>query len=152
MAKEGTTRKELFTIIGTFKEVDNEHRFVPSSPTYFRAASKRAPLGVPVAVTFSTKIPSRSRAQLAYHYVILGFLSEYTGYTVDELHDSLMRMKFGVKDVVLNGQTTQVRRSVSDMARFPKEKMAELIEYDLEVCRDMGVDVPTAESLGYISN
>lgn len=152
MAKEGTTNKELFTIIGQFKEVDGEHRFVPSSPTYFRTASRRAPLGKPVAVTFSTKVPTRSQAQLRYHWVLVGYIAEHTGYTKEEVSDLVLRNKFGVKTITINGLSSQVRQSISEIARFPKMQMMELIEYDLEIARELGVHVPTMEELGFIPN
>lgn len=155
MAKESGTRKELFTILGEFKEVivdgRPETRFVPKSVKHFRSCSARAPKNKVVAATFYENVAIRSRNQLAYHFVLLGYIADYTGYTKDELHDAIMRMKFGTKSVTISGQTVEVRKSLADAAKLPKHEAVELIEYDLDVCKELGIKVPTPEELGYIT-
>ena len=157
MAKESTKLRELFTILGTFQDVENpktgitETRFVPNSTKHFRTMSAKAPKGKVIAATFYENVASRSRNQVAYHYVLLKYLSDFTGYTVDELHDALMREVFGTKAITINGKTHHVRKSLSSTANLPKYEAVELIEYDLELCKQMGIKVPTPEELGYIT-
>lgn len=158
MAKEGAKRTELFTILGEFKEVVNpengykEARFVPKSTKHFRTMSAGAPKNKLIAATFYDTVTSRSRNQVAYHFVLLGYIAKYTGYTVDELHDAVMRIVFGEKVVKLNGREVTVRKSLSTTANLPKYEAVELIEYDLELCKQLEIKVPTKEELGYISD
>lgn len=158
MAKEGAKRTELFTILGEFKEVHNkdtgytEARFVPKSTKHFRTMSAGAPKNKLIAATFYNTVTSRSRNQVAYHFVLLGYIAKYTGYTVDELHDAIMRIVFGEKLVKLNGREITVRKSLSTQANLPKYEAVELIEYDLELCKQLQIKVPTKEELGYISD
>lgn len=156
MAKEGAVRKELFTILGQFKDVVvdgiTETRFVPNSTKHFRTVSARAPKNQVIAATFYNSVSTRSRNQVAYHFVLLGYLAQYTGYTVDELHDAVMRLKFGTKTVTLNGTKVEIRKSLSTQANLPKYEAVELIEYDLELCKQFGIKVPTPEELGYIKD
>lgn len=156
MAREGAKRKELFTILGTFQDVVNsdgytETRFVPKSTKHFRTVSRNAPKQKTIAATFYQEVATRSQNQLAYHFVLLGYLAEHTGYTKIELHDAIMRLHFGTKKVTLNGRTTEVRASISDAAKLSKPEVSELIEYDLEVCKSLEIKVPTPEELGYIT-
>lgn len=151
MGKIGTTIKELFTILGEFKLVDGQKRFVPRSPSYFRQCQATAPLGKMVSVTFSAKIPSRSQAQLAYHWVLMGLISENTGYSTQEASD-LVLAEFGAKEVVIGKRRVLSIPSISDRAKFPLAKMVEVIMMDLDLCKELGIKVPTMEELGYISN
>lgn len=156
MAKGSTSKKELFTIIGEFQDVENkdgytETRFVPKSVKHFRSVSRNAPKNKPVAATFYAQVASRSQNQLAYHFVLLGYLSDHTGYTKEELHDAVMRLHFGTKRVSLNGMSVEVRASMSDGAKLPKHEVVELIEYDLKLCKDLKIKVPTPAELGYVT-
>ena len=112
----------------------------------------RLAVGKSVSCTFSESVATRSSAQLAYHYVLMKYLSDETGYTKEEVHDAIMRLKFGTKMVRLGDKTVEVRKSVSDAAKLPKHEMVGLIEFDLETCASLGIHVPTPEQLGYISN
>lgn len=156
MAKEGAVRKELFTILGEFKDVETngtiETRFVPNSTKHFRTASRRAPKNKLIAATFYQAVSARSRNQVAYHFVLLGYLADYTGYSVDELHDAVMKLVFGTKTVRLNGLDIEIRKSLSNAANLPKYEAVELIEYDLKLCKQMGIKVPTKAELGYIDD
>lgn len=158
MAKEGAKRTELFTILGEFKVVKNpktgydESRFVPKSTKHFRTMSHRAPKNKLIAATFYDTVTSRSRNQVAYHFVLLKYIAEVTGYTTDELHDAIMRIVFGEKVVKLNGKEITVRKSLSSTANLPKYEAVELIEYDLELCKQLKIKVPTKAELGYIED
>lgn len=144
-------REELFTVIGSFQEVMGRKRFIPNSLAHMNAKSQRVPLDVPVACTFTRHKATRSKSQLAYHFVLAGYIADHCGYTVDETHDALMRLKFGTKKVTIAGSQTEVRHSASDASGMSKADMAELIEYDLETCAQLGIRVPTAEELGYVT-
>jgi len=157
MAKEGAKRTEFFTILGEFKVVENkdgynESRFVPKSTRHFRTMSHGAPKNKVIAATFYDTVTSRSRNQVAYHFVLLKYLADFTGYTTDELHDAIMREVFGTKVVKLNGKEISVRKSLSSTANLPKYEAVELIEYDLELCKQLQIKIPTKEELGYISD
>lgn len=156
MAKSSATKKELFTIIGEFQDVENkdgytETRFVPKSVKHFRSVSRNAPKNKPIAATFYATVSSRSRNQLAYHFVLLGYIADHTGYTKDELHDAIMRLHFGTKTITISGRSVEVRASLSDAAKLPKYEVVELIEYDLKLCKELGIKVPSPEELGYIT-
>lgn len=139
-----------FNVIGKIKIVEGKKKFAMNSPEHFSAMIQRFGEGKELTATFSEKKTSRSRSQLAYHWVLIHYLATHTGYEDEELHDAIMRLKFGTKSITLAGQKIDVRKSVSDEAKFPKMDMSELIEYDLQLCAEMNVKVPSAESLGYI--
>ena len=146
-----STNKEIFVVIGEFKQVEEFRRaFVPDSPIYYRDRSNRQPLNKKYTVTFSTKIPTRSQSQLAYHFVLCEYISEHTGFTVSETHELLMREKWGVKKITIGKITQEVRESVADIAKFPLPKMQEQIDFDLSVCADLEIRVPSKSELGYL--
>jgi hypothetical protein len=151
MAK-GTTEKEIFSILGQFRQTEQGKKFIPSSPEYYRDRCSKMPLDKKFVARFYAKVPSRSQAQLSYHMVLMGYISEYSGCTPEEAHDAVMRAKYGVKKVKIGDIVEEVRQSVSDKALFPKYWMVELIQYDLELCKKLNIHVPTMEELGYISN
>lgn len=103
-------------------------------------------------LSLKLKKPTRSESQLRYYWVIVGLLAEHTGDTDEELHDALMKLKFGTKKIKLGKDIVEVRKSISNRAKFPKQDMAELIDFTLEKCAEMDVVVPSKEELGYISN
>lgn len=144
-----TTDKKLFTVLGTVREVEGKKRFVPSSPEFFRTMLSKVPVDKKVSCTFSAKIPTRSESQLHYHWVLMGFISEHTGFTKEECHDWIMIDKFGTKKMKIGNTIHDVRRSIADKALFPKYDMVELIERDLEICRELEIHVPTPQELGY---
>lgn len=146
------TRKTLFTINGTVVGHEGRHSFLPKSPRFLRDQLARIAAGTKLSVTFSEEVASRSEQQLAYHWVLVGYLAKATGYTKEEMHDAIMRLKFGTTEVRLGARRVLVRRSVSDVAKMPTADMGELINFDLELCKELDVVVPTAEELGYISN
>jgi len=61
----------------------------------------------------------------------------------------IMRQKFGVKRVKLGKIEQEVRQSISDDAKMSKSDCVELISFDLELCQELGIKVPTPEELGY---
>lgn len=146
------TRKEIFTVIGEIQLIDNRHRFVPKSPAFMAANVSRLPIGKKLSCTFYEDVPTRSEGQLAYHWVLMGYIAEHTGFTKDEVHEAVMIKKFGTKKIKLAGEVFVVRRSISNKARFPKPDMVELIMKDLEICNKLEIVVPTAEELGYVTD
>lgn len=146
------TRKDLHALFGEIKIVDGLKKFVPKSPKHMRAILSRLPLGNKIVVTFSADISTRSDSQLAYHWVLMGYIAEHTGHSKEEIHDAVMRIQFGTKRIKLGDKIVDVRQSVSDQALFPKSNMMELITKDLEICKELEIIVPSAEELGYISN
>lgn len=146
------SHKELFTVLGTVRTLDGRKRFIAKSPEHLAQCFARTPEGIEVAATFAKPQVTRSRSQLAYHWVLMGYLGEYVGCTETEMHEIVMRRKFGTKTVLVDGVPEEVRRSVSDAARMSKTDMSELIEMDLELCERLQVHVPTAAQLGYLPN
>jgi len=145
-----TTNKECFVIIGEFRDQEGRRRFCPDSPAYYNDRSSKQPLNKKYTVTFSTKIPTRSQSQLAYHFVLCEYISEHTGFTVSETHELLMHEKWGTKLIKIGKYSQSVRESVADIAKFPLPKMVEQITFDLSVCADLEIRVPTKKELGYV--
>ena len=144
--------KEEFAVLGTIVTVDESKKLKLKSTDYYQSRLDKLPEGKEVQVIVSTKTPTRSQAQMGYYFIIMGYLAEYTGFTKSEMHDATMKLKFGFKTVRIGSREVQVRRSISDTAKFPKHRMVELIEFALELCAENDINVPTPESLGYISN
>ena len=145
-----TTNKEYFAIIGEFRDQEGRRRFCPDSPAYYNDRSSKQPLSKKYTVSFSTKIPTRSQSQLAYHFVLCEYISEHTGFTVSETHELLMREKWGTKLIKIGKYSQSVRESVADIAKFPLPKMVEQITFDLSVCADLEIRVPSKKELGYV--
>lgn len=146
------TRKEVFTALGEVKEHEGKKHFVPYSPAYFRDWINRLPVGKKLAAQFSEYRSMRSNPQLRYHMVLMGYLAEHTGYTKMQIHDAMVKLKFGVTQIEVLGQKVDVRRSISESGDIENWEASELVEYDLQVCHEMGIHVPTPESLGYLPN
>lgn len=144
--------REIFTVHGTIGVFDGYKRFVPNSPRYQTDEFRKIPVGKKVSMTISEFDAIRSDAQLAYHFVLMGYLAEYTGFTKEEMHDAVMRLKFGEKPVSLGGNTVMVRRSLAKHAKARKYEVVDLITYDLELCAAHDIVVPTAAELGYLPN
>jgi hypothetical protein len=98
------------------------------------------------------KKPTRSEQQLRYYAIVVGLIADYTGNTWEEMHESLMILRFGTKEVKIGKDTVKVRRSVSNSAKFPKGEMCELIEFSIEKANELEIVIPTRESLGYLPN
>lgn len=142
--------RELFKVNGICQIIEGQKRFVPNSPSYLNQKMATLPLNTKIVMVMETPEATRSSAQLAYHFVLMDLLGEHTGYTKSEMHDAVLRLKYGIKEVRLGDKITDVRQSISDSANFPKHEMVELIQYDLSLCRDLNVHVPTMKELGYM--
>ena len=142
-------KRVLFSIIGEVKQVDGRKRFVPKSIHHLNACISRFPVGKKVSATFSEIRYMRSESQLRYHHVLVQYIAEHTGFTHDEVHDWAMRLAFGEKRVMIAGRATGVRKSMANEGDVMKNEAVELIEFDLGVCADLEIVVPTAEELGY---
>jgi hypothetical protein len=147
------TSKEIFSVNGkiTASPTGRGREFTADSEPYLADCLNKLPIGKKVACTFSEENASRSAQQLSYHWVLMKYLSDYTGNTKEEMHDAIMRIVFGTKVIELKNFKVHVRKSIADSARFPKHKMVELTNYDLELCRHFDINVPTAKELGYVT-
>lgn len=128
------------------------NRFVPHSLDYLYQGMRQFPVGAKMKVTYSLVKRQHSRPQHNYHFALCGLISEHTGFTADETHDALMKLAFGTKSVTLLGRTFEARESMSNTGGLSVSQVQELLQKDLEVCRDLDIHVPTMEQLGLISN
>lgn len=134
-------------------ELDGKKTIALTSRKYYQHFLNTKTKGGDVGtMTLTLKKPTRSEAQLRYYAVVVGLIADYTGNTWEEMHDCLMILKFGTKKVKLGKETVNVRKSISNGAKFGKIQMIELIEFALEKCFDLEINVPTKQELGYIDN
>jgi hypothetical protein len=156
-----TTNKIIFSILGFFKDVSREcpqchyktpvkREFVADSLPYLHDRSSKQPLDKQFTCDFTTKIPTLTEAQRDYHFVLMQYIGEHCGYPKQEAHETLMRAKWGTKKCTIGKYTEMVRESIADIAKFPLPKMQEQIDFDLSVCADLEIRVPTKKELGYI--
>lgn len=145
-----SSSREIFSAKGVIGLVDGIPRFIPSSPMYVRSCLNRVPSGKKVSMSLFEDGAIRSSSQLRYHWVLMGFLADHTGFSKEEMHDAAMRLKFGEKEIRLGNQTVKVRKSISKEGRLPKHEVVELIEYDLSLCAEFEIKVPTPQELGYL--
>ncbi len=150
--KPKDNRKAVYTGIAHIVSVEGKKKLALNSPEMWQHQVNKLWEGKKYAVTIEEYKATRSGQQLRYYWAITGLLADHTGYTSEELHDAVMRRKFGTKTVKIADLEEQVRQSISDTARFPKGDMVELITEVLELCVKMEVKVPTMEELGFISN
>lgn len=148
--KSVPVKRELFTILGEIKVIDEKKHFVPFSRHHMDVCIWRLPVDKKVTVTFTETKTIRSKEQLRYHFVLMGYLAQYTGYTREEIHDAVMRIHFGEKAVILGDKRTMVRKSMGDGGGLSKAEVVELIEYDLSLCDKFEIRVPTPRELGYV--
>lgn len=144
--------KEMFSIIGEFKDVDGRRKFIPDSPSYYIDRCSRMPLNKKFTAKFTTKIATRSEQQLAYHWILCQYISEHTGFTPEEVHQLSKQLVWGTQTIKIGKYTAQVLKSISDRALTPKFEVVALIQKDLEICAENEIHVPTSEELGFISN
>lgn len=132
---------------------DGKNTVALSSRTYYQhflnTKTKEGDVGT---LTLAIKKSTRSESQLRYYAVIVGLIAEYTGNTWEEMHDALMRLKWGTKKIKIGNEIVEVRKSISDSAKFKKVDMIDQIEFALEKCFDLEIKVPTKQELGYIDN
>lgn len=148
--KPKDNRKQIFTVLGEVKIDGDKKKFAFSSPAHYHQLISNLPVGKKLGVTFEEYKASRTQQQLAYHFVLMGYVAEHTGHTKDEMHDFVMRQKFGTKTVTILGKSEEVRRSIADAARMPLSDCVELVDFDLALCRGLEIRVPTKEELGYL--
>lgn len=108
------------------------------------------PLRAKIRATYKEIKGEHSKPQHNYHFALCGLIATHTGYTVDDVHDAMMKQAFGTKKVTLLGKTTEARESLSAAAQLSVGKAVELVNKDLEVCAELGIVVPTKEELGYL--
>lgn len=123
-----------------------------SRPYYQHFINTKTKVGDIGSMELTFKKSSRTEQQLRYYWVIIGLIAAHTGYTSEEMHDALMIIKWGVKEINILGQTIKVRKSISNKAKFPKINMIDQIEFALEKARELEIKVPTREELGYLPN
>lgn len=143
-------RKPVFTAIATVELVEGVKKLRLTSPKHWQSMVYKLTPGKRYGVMVSEYKASRSRSQLNYYWAVLGYLSDYTGYQPEELHDAIMRAKFGTTTVKIGPIEQEVRKSISNVARFPTSDMVELITEVLKIAVDLGVHIPTKEELGYV--
>lgn len=127
-----------------------EKRAKIAATDYYRHFIKSLPLGSKGVMYLSLKKPTRTESQLAYYFVLCGMIAENCGYSKEEAHEWLMVCCFGVKEITVNGVTKEVRKSISDRARMTNQEAQDLIDFTLATCRDLNINVPTREELGYV--
>lgn len=142
-------RKVIFTAIGIIEDGPKKKLRLNSPDHWQHWVNKLVP-GKKYAISVEEQKASRTRSQLNYYWVVISYLADYSGYDSMELHDAIMRKKFGTKRVVLGDVDQEVRKSIADVARFPLSNMVELIEEVLKLAYSLGVKIPTKEELGYI--
>ena len=103
-------------------------------------------------MTISLAKPTRSEQQLRFYAVICGLIADETGYTWEECHDALMKLKFGTTKVKIGKDIVEVRKSISNSARFKMADMMELIDFAMEKAFELNINVPSRQELGYIDN
>lgn len=140
------------TSLGTIQILEGKKRFVPHSVPYHHQGINRFSEGAKVRATYKEVKREHSRPQHNYHFALCGLISDHTGYTVDDVHDAMMKLTFGTRSVSLLGREFEARESISSAAQMSSAKAQELINKDLEVCADLEIRVPTMKELGLISN
>lgn len=145
-------RKEIFTVLGKCQIVNEKRRFVPYSSAYLNQKMSSLPLDKELELKMSVAVASRSKSQLAYHWVLVGLISDYSGYTEAEIHDWIVRAKFGTKKIKLGELTMEVRRSISDMGNMSNQEATELIDFDQRLCQSLNIHIPSMSELGYLTD
>ncbi len=143
-------RKEIFVALGKAQMVDGKRRFVPYSPDYLNQKMAQIPLDKELELKMSVAVTSRSKSQLAYHWILMGLISEYSGFQPEEVHDFVLRSRFGTRKIKLGELTMEVRRSIADIAKMPKSDMVELIGFDIRLCQSLDIHIPSMSELGYM--
>jgi len=139
----------------TFKIAQNEGKKVVelnSRKFYQHFLNTKTKVGDLGTLTISLKKPTRSEAQLRYYWVIVGLIADYCGYNSEELHDALMKLKFGTKKIKVGKDLVEVRKSISNGAKFKKMEMIELVDFALEKAQELDIHVPSRQELGYLPN
>lgn len=144
--------QEEFTVLATVTSVDERKRVQMKSPQYYQSRIDKLPIGTELHITFSRKVLTRSQTQLSYFFVLVGYIADHTGHTVNEMYPILIEEVWEPTEILYRGQLRKVRKSISDVAKMGKLEMGELIEHALATCEELEIRVPTAEELGFIKN
>lgn len=150
MATPKDNRKAAFSVLGEVVFTEGKKKIQIKNTEYYQLLVSRLAVGKKVALTVEEYVATKSQAQHNYYWALIGYLSDFSGHEPTELHDAIMRRKFGTKQIVVGDLVETVRKSISDAAKFPKGDMSELIEETLELCNKLGIVVPTKEELGYL--
>lgn len=150
MQKTKDNRKVAFSVLGEVVLSENKKRIQIKSPDHYQQQVAKLVAGSRVALTVEEYVATRSQQQLAYHFVLMGYIATDTGHSKEECHDAVMRAKFGTKRVKIGSVIQEVRKSIAERARLLKSDCVELIEYDLQLCAELGISVPDKQELGYI--
>ncbi len=121
-----------------------------SSRYYQHFLNTKTKVGDVGSMVIELKKPTRSEQQLRFYAVIVGLMADYSGYTWEEMHEALMILKWGTKKVKIGNRIVDVRKSVSNSAKFKKTDMVEQIEFALEEAYNLGIRVPSREEMGYL--
>lgn len=133
------------------KDTDGISRkhFVPNSRGHFLAVCNRFGEGKEIGMIPVEDVNLRSRGQLAYHRVLVRYIANDQGLEEDDVHDAMMKEVFGIRRYSLNGKTYEGRYSLSDAGGLKINQVIDLIKKDRDTCSFLGINVPTAEELGY---
>lgn len=140
----------VFSVLGDIVEDGAKKRIKIRSPDHYTQQVSRLPVGKRVALTVEEYQPTKTDSQHKYYWALIGYLADYSGHEPAELHDAIMRRKFGTKQIVVGDLKEEVRKSIANAAKFPLGEMVELIEEVLALCSQLGIKIPTKEELGYL--
>jgi hypothetical protein len=88
------------------------------------------------------RLPRKDRSidENAYYWkIVVGLISEHTGYTPDEVHEFL-KLKFLSKIIVMAGQDERIPRSSTELSTLEWEKwMTEVREW---AAQELGLVIP----------
>jgi hypothetical protein len=143
---------EEFAVLATVALVDERKRVQMKSPTYYQSRIDKLPVGTELHITFSKKVLTRSQSMLSYFFVLVHYISEYTGESVKRMYVVLIEEVWEPEEFLYKGKMWRERKSISDVAKMSKEEMSMLIDHTLATCEELEISVPTKEELGFISN
>lgn len=145
--------KDLFSALATVTEDNANKKLALNSPLHWQHWVNKLPLGKQFHILVSEYIPKRTEPQLDYHWVLMGYLADFSGNTKAEIHEVIMREVFGTKTIEIGGMKQTVRKkSISNAGDMTLLEAMGLLEFDLALCKKLNIKVPTKEELGYISN
>lgn len=143
-------KRTLFAVRGKIEYFGGKKVFVPFSKGHLDAELSGLNAGQKVTITFTESRYMRSADQRRYHMVLMGYIGRHCGASKDEMHDAVMRAVFGEKTIKAGSITLTARKSMKDDGNLTKYEAVELIDYDLNLCAELEIRVPTREELGYL--
>jgi hypothetical protein len=153
------SKKEQFSVVGEFHQSTRinkngvevpQKKFAFASPEFYFQECNKQPVGRKYSVIFTTDLPTRSDQQLRYHWILCDYLAKHCGYSKDEVHDVVMRQKFGTRKIKIGNVIQEVRKSISNNAKMSKSDVVFLIDYDLQLCQELEINIPSMAELGYL--